>query len=238
MLEVKNVSVSYGHVSALTDVSFNVPWGQIISIIGSNGAGKTTLLNAISGAVKKQAGTIALDGTPLEESPHKVVKRGVVQVPEGRKIFAGLTVAENLTIGGYLIGMAQANKRAKEMYERFPILAERRTQLAGTLSGGEQQMLAIARGLMAHPKIILLDEPSLGLAPLVIKVVFDLVEEIKKMGITVLLVEQNASKALSICDYAYVLENGKIVLSGEKEKLLHSDAIKKAYLGEKEEKAV
>lgn len=234
MLEIKNVSVSYNHVLALSNVSFVVPWGQIISIIGSNGAGKTTLLNAISGIVKKQTGEILLDGTVMEESPHKVVKKGIVHVPEGRKIFAGLTVAENLTIGGYLSKSADSVKKAEEMYELFPRLAERRKQHAGTLSGGEQQMLAISRGLMANPKIILLDEPSLGLAPLVIKVVFDIIQKIKNMGITVLLVEQNASKALSICDYAYVLENGKIVLSGESEKLLHSPDVKKAYLGEKE----
>jgi branched-chain amino acid transport system ATP-binding protein len=235
MLEIKNISVAYGHIQALTDVSFQVPWGQIISIIGSNGAGKTTLLNAISGVVKKQAGEITLDGAPLEESPHKVVKKGVVHVPEGRRIFAGLTVAENLTIGGYLGKASESAKKAEEMYDLFPILSQRRKQLAGTLSGGEQQMLAISRGLMANPKLILLDEPSLGLAPLVIKVVFDIIQKIKTMGITVLLVEQNASKALSICDYAYVLENGRIVLSGEPQKLLGSPEIKKAYLGEKEE---
>jgi branched-chain amino acid transport system ATP-binding protein len=232
MLEIKNISVSYDHIAALQDVSFNVPWGQIISIIGSNGAGKSTLLNTLSGMVKKRSGTILLDGELLTDIPHNVVKKGIIQVPEGRKVFAGLTVAENLEMGGCLNKASVSRKKAKEMYEHFPILGERRKQLAGTLSGGEQQMLAIARGLMANPRIMLLDEPSLGLAPLIIKVVFDLVEEIKKMGITILLVEQNALKALNICDYAYVLENGRIVLSGKPEELLYNSDVKKAYLGE------
>ncbi len=232
MLEINNISVSYGHITALQDVSFNVPWGQIISIIGSNGAGKSTLLNTLSGMVKKQSGTILLDGETLTDIPHNVVKRGIVQVPEGRKVFAGLTVAENLEMGGCLNKAHLSRKKAQEMYEHFPILGERRKQLAGTLSGGEQQMLAIARGLMANPRIMLLDEPSLGLAPLIIKVVFDLIEEIKKMGITVLLVEQNALKALNVCDYAYVLENGRVVLCGKPEELMCNPEVKKAYLGE------
>lgn len=232
MLEIDDIHVSYGHVNALNGVSFKVPWGSIVGIIGSNGAGKSTLINTISGLVKKQSGTISLDGEVLQSSPHLVVRRGIVQVPEGRKIFSGLTTLENLIIGGYLIDAKKANESIEEMYKLFPILEERKNQPAGTLSGGEQQMLAIARGLMAHPKIMLLDEPSLGLAPLVIKVVFEHIQKIKNMGITVLLVEQNAKKALSVSDYIYVLENGKIVLSGEPEQISRNPSVIKAYLGE------
>ncbi len=232
MLEINDIHVSYGHINALNGVSFNVPWGTIVGIIGSNGAGKSTLLNTISGLVKKQSGTISLDGEILKSSPHMVVRQGIVQVPEGRKIFSGLTTLENLIIGGYLIDPKLANESIKEMYKLFPILEERKDQLAGTLSGGEQQMLAIARGLMAHPKIMLLDEPSLGLAPLVIKVVFEHIEKIKKMGITVLLVEQNAKKALSVSDFVYVIENGRIVLSGKPEEISRNPSVIKAYLGE------
>jgi branched-chain amino acid transport system ATP-binding protein len=232
MLEIDDINVSYGHVNALNGVSFQVPWGAIVGIIGSNGAGKSTLINTISGLVKKQSGSILLDGEVLQSSPHLVVKRGIVQVPEGRKIFSGLTTLENLIIGGYLIDAKHANERIKEMYRLFPILEERKDQLAGTLSGGEQQMLAIARGLMADPKIMLLDEPSLGLAPLVIKVVFEHIQRINKMGITVLLVEQNAKKALSISDYIYVLENGRIILSGPPKEISSNPSVIKAYLGE------
>jgi branched-chain amino acid transport system ATP-binding protein len=232
MLEIDDINVSYGHVNALNGVSFQVPWGAIVGIIGSNGAGKSTLINTISGLVKKQSGSILLDGEVLQSSPHLVVKRGIVQVPEGRKIFSGLTTLENLIIGGYLIEAKHANERIKEMYRLFPILEERKDQLAGTLSGGEQQMLAIARGLMADPKIMLLDEPSLGLAPLVIKVVFEHIQRINKMGITVLLVEQNAKKALSISDYIYVLENGRIILSGPPKEISSNPSVIKAYLGE------
>jgi branched-chain amino acid transport system ATP-binding protein len=232
MLEIDDIHVSYGHINALNGVSFQVPWGSIVGIIGSNGAGKSTLINTISGLVKKQSGTITLDGEPLQSIPHLVVRRGIVQVPEGRKIFSGLTTLENLIIGGYLIDAKKANESINEMYSLFPILEERKNQPAGTLSGGEQQMLAIARGLMAHPKIMLLDEPSLGLAPLVIKVVFDHIKKIKNMGITVLLVEQNAKKALSVSDYIYVLENGRIVLSGEPNEISRNPSVIKAYLGE------
>ena len=232
MLEINDIHVAYGHVNALNGVSFKVPWGSIVGIIGSNGAGKSTLINTISGLVKKQSGTILLDGEVLQSSPHIVVRQGIVQVPEGRKIFSGLTTLENLIIGGYLIEAKQLDEDIQEMYDLFPILEERKNQLAGTLSGGEQQMLAIARGLMAHPKIMLLDEPSLGLAPLVIKVVFDQIQKIKKMGITVLLVEQNAKKALAISDYIYVLENGRIVLSGKPKEISRNPSVIKAYLGE------
>lgn len=232
MLEIKEINVSYGNINALNSLSFEVPWGSIVGIIGSNGAGKSTLINTISGLVKKQSGSIFLDGQILKSSPHLVVRRGIVQVPEGRKIFSGLTTLENLIIGGYLTDRKQANAKIKEMYKLFPILEERRNQLAGTLSGGEQQMLAIARGLMANPKIMLLDEPSLGLAPLVIKVVFEHIQTINKMGITILLVEQNAKKALSVSDYIYVLENGQIVLSGKPDEISRNPSVVKAYLGE------
>ena len=232
MLEINDIHVAYGHVNALNGVSFKVPWGSIVGIIGSNGAGKSTLINTISGLVKKRSGSILLDGEVLPSSPHVVVRRGIVQVPEGRKIFSGLTTLENLIIGGYLIEAKHLNEYIQEMYELFPILEERKNQLAGTLSGGEQQMLAIARGLMAHPKIMLLDEPSLGLAPLVIKVVFEQIQKIKKMGITVLLVEQNAKKALAISDFIYVLENGRIVLSGKPKDVSRNPTVIKAYLGE------
>lgn len=232
MLEINDLHVSYGHIHALNGVSFKVPIGTIIGIIGSNGAGKSTLINTISGLVKKQSGTILLNGEVLQSSPHIVVRRGIVQVPEGRKVFSGLTTLENLIIGGFLIDSKRVNESIKEMYQLFPILEERKNQLAGTLSGGEQQMLAIARGLMARPKIMLLDEPSLGLAPLVIKVVFEQIQKIKKMGITVLLVEQNAKKALAVSDYIYVLENGKIVLSGNPKEISRNPSVIKAYLGE------
>ncbi len=232
MLEIKDLSVSYGEITALQNVSFKVPDGELISIIGANGAGKSTLLNAISGQVKIKSGGIMLDGKRLSSLPHKIVKKGIIQVPEGRKIFAGLTVTENLIIGGSLQNRLELKKRINEMYDTFPILKERKSQLAGTFSGGEQQMLAIARGLMANPRIILFDEPSLGLAPIIVKQVFELILKIKSMGITILLVEQNALQALSICDYAYVLENGKIVISGKKESLLNDSKVKSAYLGE------
>ena len=232
MLEIKNLSVNYDHIEALSDVSFSVNKGDIVSIIGSNGAGKTSLLNAISAIVKRKSGEILLDGVPLSLLPHKVVHRGIIQVPEGRKVFVGLTVTENLIMGGCRKSAAEANKKIPEMYELFPILGSRKNQLAGTLSGGEQQMLAIARGLMASPEIMLLDEPSLGLAPLIVTQVFELIQQIQKMGITVLLVEQNALKALSISSYTYVLENGKIKMEGKSADLIKNDDIRKAYLGE------
>lgn len=232
MLEVKHLTVNYDHIEALKDVSFQIQKGDIVSIIGSNGAGKTTLLNTISGLVKKKSGEILLDGAPLPLQPHKVVKKGIVHVPEGRKVFVGLTIEENLIVSGCRVKSSEAKKRIQEMYALFPILEKRKKQMAGTLSGGEQQMLAIARGLVAHPDIILLDEPSLGLAPLVVKQVFELITQIQQMGITVLLVEQNAKKALSISNYTYVLENGAITRQGKSSELIGDPTISKAYLGE------
>ena len=231
ILEVKNLSVKYGHVQALSDVSVTAETGQIVSIIGSNGAGKTSLLRAISGLVKPVEGTIEFMGEKLPEQPHKIVKKGVVHVPEGRRTFSGLTIRDNLLVGGYNSNKKQLEEDVKKQYELFPILAERKSQFAGTLSGGEQQMLAIARGMMAHPKILLLDEPSLGLAPLIVNQVFELIKNIRSSGVTILLVEQNAKKALGICDKAYVLENGRISLSGSGKELLCSDSVRKAYLG-------
>lgn len=232
MLEIKDLSVSYGHIVALDDVSFKVENGTIVSIIGSNGAGKSTLLNTISAVVKRKAGEILMDGEELPIVAHKVVRQGVVQVPEGRRVFPGLTVTENLIMGGSRISASEAKKKIPDMYKLFPRLDERKDQMAGTLSGGEQQMLAIARGLMAEPKILLLDEPSLGLAPIIVNQVFEIIKTINERGITVLLVEQNANKAMAISDYTYVLENGKIVNEGPSKELLTNADIRKSYLGE------
>ena len=235
MLAIDNLHVSYGHITALSGVSIQVPRGSIVSIIGSNGAGKTTLLNSISGIVKPKQGSIKFEGKELTRIPHEIVKQGLVQVPEGRKIFAGLTVEENLLAGGYILkDSSQLKANAEKMMKLYPILEKRRNQQAGTLSGGEQQMLAVCRGLMSEPKMILLDEPSLGLAPIIVKGIFDLIAQIREQGITVLLVEQYAKKALALCDYAYVLENGRVTLEGKGKELLCDPAVKKAYLGERE----
>lgn len=232
MLNITDLSASYGHIRALREVSIDADEGQIVSIIGANGAGKSTLLRCISGQVKPTNGKIEFLGKPLPRKPHKVVAEGITQVPEGRRTFSGLTVKDNLLVGGYLYPKKEQEKDLERMYELFPILKERKNQYAGTLSGGEQQMLAIARGLMSRPKVLLLDEPSLGLAPILVNQVCKLICEIRKTGITILLVEQNARKALRICDKAYVLENGRITLSGTGEELLNSPAVQKAYLGE------
>lgn len=235
MLAIENLHVSYGHIQALSGVSIQVPQGSIVSIIGSNGAGKTTLLNTISGIVKQKQGSIKFEGKELIRVPHEVVKLGIVQVPEGRKIFAGLTVEENLLAGGYILKDSnQLKANAEKMMQLYPILRSRRNQQAGTLSGGEQQMLAVCRGLMSEPQLILLDEPSLGLAPIIVKSIFDLIAQIRDQGITVVLVEQNAKKALALCDYAYVLENGRVTLEGKGKELLCDPGVKNAYLGERE----
>jgi len=231
ILEVKNLHVVYGRIEALHDVSLTVPGGKIISVIGSNGAGKTTLLNTISGIVHPKQGQILLDGRPLPSAAHLTVAAGIVQVPEGRKVFASLSVDENLTMGAYLAKRAEAARARHEVYEMFPILRQRSGQAAGTLSGGEQQMLAIGRGLMSSPRIMLLDEPSLGLAPKIVKQVFDLIQTINRRGVTIILVEQNARKALAVADYAYVLENGRIVLEGTGAELARNPRVEAAYLG-------
>ena len=212
-------------------MSVDVKKGQICSIIGANGAGKSTLLKTISGLVKPVSGTTYFEGKPLPKRAHKIVAEGIVHVPEGRKTFSGLTIEDNLLVGGTVADKSRLAANLEKQYQLFPILKERKNQFAGTLSGGEQQMLAVARGLMSDPKIILLDEPSMGLAPLIVNQIYNLIGQIRESGITVLLIEQNAKKALSICDFAYVLENGKIKLSGTGEELLASDEVRKAYLG-------
>ncbi len=233
MLQVNDLQVAYGPVQALQAVSLSVPKGKIVSIIGSNGAGKTTLLNTISALVRQKSGTILFEGQPLSRLPHQVVRQGLVQIPEGRKVFAGLTVRENLMAGGYTMSdSARVGRNLDRMMGMYPILRERQSQQAGTLSGGEQQMLAICRGLMSEPKLILLDEPSLGLGPIIVTGVFQLIKSIREQGITVVLVEQNAKKALALCDYAYVLENGRITMQGLGRELLADPATRKAYLGE------
>lgn len=231
ILKVNDLFVNYGHIEALKNVNISVSKGQIVSIIGANGAGKSTLLKTISGLVKPINGKIEFEGKPLFKNPSKIVGAGVVHVPEGRKCFSGLTIKDNLLVGAYLSNKKEINNDLNRMYSLFPILKERENQFAGTLSGGEQQMLAVARGLMSKPKILLLDEPSMGLAPLIVNQIYDLIKQIRDSGITVLLVEQNAKKALSICDYAYVLENGVVKLEGTGNELLNSDEVRKTYLG-------
>ena len=235
-LTVENLQVSYGPVQALRGVSLKVEEGSIVAIIGANGAGKTILLNTLSGIVKPKSGTVRFRGQPLPTKACNILRVGLAHVPEGRKIFPGFSIEENLMAGAYIVSDKRlVEKRRDAMYARFPILAQRVGQQAGTLSGGEQQMLAIARGLMSDPGLLLLDEPSLGLAPLVVKAVFELIREIRDtQGKTILLVEQNAKKALALCDYAYVLENGAIVLEGKGHDLLSNPAIRKAYLGSDE----
>ncbi len=231
MLKVEDLSVNYGHIEALRDVNVEIREGQICSIIGANGAGKSTLLKSISALVKPVKGKIYFCGSELPKKAYKVVKEGVIHVPEGRRTFSGLTIEDNLLVGAYLSDKKKIKEDLEKQYDLFPILGERRNQFAGTLSGGEQQMLAVCRGLMAHPKILLLDEPSMGLAPIIVDQIYSLITRIKESGITILLVEQNAKMALSISDYAYVLENGRIKLQGTGHELLESDDVRKAYLG-------
>lgn len=232
MLEVSNLKVSYGGISAVKGISFTVPEKSIISLIGANGAGKSSTMNAIVGLVKA-TGSIKWEGEELIGKPtHEIVQKGVVLSPEGRRVFATLTVYENLLMGAYNEkSHEKKNTILEEVYELFPILKERGSQVAGSLSGGEQQMLAIGRAMMTSPKILLLDEPSLGLAPLVCEIVFDTIKKINGMGTTILLVEQNANKALELSDYSYVLETGTVAQSGKGKDLLKDPAIKAAYLG-------
>ena len=233
MLKVSDLKVKYGMIEAIKGISFEVRDGEIVTMIGANGAGKTTTMHAISGLVKAAEGSIMLDSTELTKTaPNKIVKMGLAQVPEGRRVFAQQTVEENLILGAYLRkdrdGIA---KDMEEVYQLFPRLKERRIQLAGTLSGGEQQMLAMGRALMAKPSILLLDEPSMGLSPLLVSEIFNIIREINDKGTTILLVEQNAKRALSIADRAYVLETGKITLEGTGEELASDERVQKAYLG-------
>ncbi|MBO8434966.1 MAG: ABC transporter ATP-binding protein [Tyzzerella sp.] len=234
MLKVKNLNVYYGNIHAIKDVSIEVNEGEIVSLIGANGAGKTTTLQTISGLLKARSGEIEFLGNNLlKTEPHKILQMGLAQVPEGRRVFAELTVKENLQLGAYTIKdkIENINADRDKVYERFPRLKEREKQLAGTLSGGEQQMLAMGRAIMSRPKILLLDEPSMGLSPLLVKEIFRIIKEVNKSGVTVLLVEQNAKMALSISDRAYVLETGKIAMEGNAKELMQNEDIKKAYLG-------
>ncbi len=234
MLEINNLSVNYGHIQALQGASLSAEEGSIVSIIGANGAGKSTMLRTISGLNSPRSGSSIrfLGKEMVGVAPHRIVRAGIVHVPEGRKVFAGLSVIDNLKIGGFLYKGAELQKTLDHILEMFPILDERKNQFAGTLSGGEQQMLAIGRGLMAQPKLLLLDEPSLGLAPIVINTVFKMIKEIRDSGVTILLVEQNARKALNICDHAYVLENGFIRKDGTGQQLLNDPDVIAAFLGE------
>ena len=234
MLEIKDIEVFYGVIQAIKGISFEVNEGEVIALIGANGAGKTTTLQTITGLLQPKKGSIIFEGKDIAKVPaHKIVSLGMAHVPEGRRVFAELTVYENLKMGAYTRkDKAEIQETLQMVYQRFPRLEERKNQLAGTLSGGEQQMLAMGRALMSHPKIIVMDEPSMGLSPIFVNEIFNIIQEVSKSGTTVLLVEQNAKKALSIADRAYVLETGKIVLEGEAKELLNNDSIKKACLGE------
>ena len=233
MLKIDNLHVSYGGIRALQGVSLVVPEGMIVTLIGANGAGKSTTLRTISGLVKADSGSITYEGQELLGLPiNKILEKGIALVPEGRRVFTNLSVLENLRIGAYLRNdKAQIEKDLQWVYELFPRLKERSWQMAGTLSGGEQQMLAVARALMSKPKVIMMDEPSLGLAPLVVKGIFDIIRQINDQGVTVLLIEQNANMALKVADFAYVLETGRITLTGTGRELLVNEDVKKAYLG-------
>jgi branched-chain amino acid transport system ATP-binding protein len=234
LLQVENLQVYYGVIQALKGVSFEVNKGEIVALIGANGAGKTTILHTVTGLVPARAGSIRFNDVDLLKTPsHKIVSMGMAHVPEGRRIFQELTVYENLQMGAFTRrDKAEIAETLEMVYHRFPRLEERKKQVAGTLSGGEQQMLAMGRALMSKPSIILMDEPSMGLSPLFVSEIFDIIQEINKAGTTVLIVEQNAKKVLSIADRAYVLETGNIILSGDAKDLLNDDSVKKAYLGE------
>ncbi len=231
MLKIENLAVSYGGIKAVKGISLEVEEGQIVTLIGANGAGKSTTLRSISGLVKPVSGSITYQGEDITgQSPDQIVTKGITLVPEGRRVFADMTVLENLKIGAYLRN-DDLSEDIRWINDLFPRLEERSWQLAGTLSGGEQQMLAVGRALMSHPKIMMMDEPSLGLAPIVIRGIFDIIKEVNKQGVTILLIEQNANMALKVAHRAYVLETGVITMEGSGEELLHNDGIKKAYLG-------
>ncbi|MCI8976358.1 ABC transporter ATP-binding protein [bacterium 1xD8-48] len=234
MLEIKDLEVYYGVIQAIKGVSFEVNEGEVIALIGANGAGKTTILHTITGLLEARKGTVTFDGKDITKVPaHKIVTMGMAHVPEGRRVFANLSVLQNLKMGAYTRkDKNEIEQTLQTVYKRFPRLEERQNQLAGTLSGGEQQMLAMGRALMSHPRILLMDEPSMGLSPIFVNEIFDIIKKVSAGGTTVLLVEQNAKKALSISNRAYVLETGNIVLEGKAEELLNNDSIKKAYLGE------
>lgn len=234
MLEVKDLQVYYGMIQAIKGVSFHVNEGEVVALIGANGAGKTTILHTVSGLLAPKEGNVIFEGTDITRVPgHKIVSMGMAHVPEGRRVFAQLSVLQNLKMGAYTRkDKNEIQKMLRTVFDRFPRLEERQNQMAGTLSGGEQQMLAMGRALMSHPRIILMDEPSMGLSPIFVNEIFDIIQKVSKSGTTVLLVEQNAKKALAIADRAYVLETGRIVLEGKASDLLNDDSVKKAYLGE------
>ena len=234
MLSVNNLQVHYGMIQAIKDVSFEVNEGEVIALIGANGEGKTTILHTVSGLLQPTKGSVIFEGQDITKVPaHKIVSLGMAHVPEGRRVFAQLTVLENLKLGAYTRkDKNEMEETLKMIYKRFPRLEERKNQVAGTLSGGEQQMLAMGRALMSHPKIVLMDEPSMGLSPIFVEEVFKIIRDISAEGVTVLLVEQNAKKALNIADRAYVLETGNIILQGDAKKLMNDESVKKAYLGE------
>lgn len=233
LLEVKDLQVNYGLIQAIKNVSFEVGEGEIVSLIGANGAGKTTIMHSVCNLIPKKGGSVFFGGKEITNTPaHKLVPMGIAQVPEGRRIFQELTVAENLRLGAYTRdNKSEIQSMLEQIYQRFPILKERSRQIAGTLSGGEQQMLAMSRALMSRPRLLLLDEPSMGLSPLYVNIIFDMIQQVRSEGTTVLLVEQNAKKALSIADRAYVLEIGRIAMSGTGAELLADDSIRRAYLG-------
>ena len=233
MLEIRNLEVYYGMIQAIKGISFDVNEGEVIALIGSNGAGKTTTLHTITGLLPAKAGTITFEGQDITKVPgYKIVSKGMAHVPEGRRVFAQLSVLQNLRMGAYTRkDKNEIEETLKTVYKRFPRLEERQNQMAGTLSGGEQQMLAMGRGLMSSPKLLMLDEPSMGLAPILVEQIFDIIRQLHKAGTTILLVEQNAQMALSVADRGYVLETGKIVATGAGSDLLRDEAVKKAYLG-------
>ena len=232
MLEVQNINVFYGNIHAIRDISFNVEKGEIVTLIGANGAGKSTILKSISGLLRSKTGDILFDGKSIKNTaPHKIVAQGLAHVPEGRRIFLQMTVEENLDMGAFTAPSTTFEASIANVYERFPRLKERRKQIAGTLSGGEQQMLAMGRALMSHPRLMMLDEPSMGLAPILVEQIFDIIQELNRAGTTILLVEQDAQMALSIANRGYVLETGQIVLHAPASDLLTNDAVQKAYLG-------
>ena len=232
LLEVKNIKVYYGNINAIKDISFEVNEGEIVTLIGANGAGKSSILNTVAGLIKPKSGEIIFDGQGIIGIPaHKIVSKGMALCPEGRRIFQQLSVKENLEMGSYTRPANEVSESIEKVYELFPRLKERYKQIAGTLSGGEQQMLAMGRALMSKPRLMMLDEPSMGLAPILVEQIFDIIKNLHKSGTTILLVEQNAQMALSIADRGYVMETGRIVTSGTGKGLLQNDAVKKAYLG-------
>ena len=232
LLQVENLNVYYGSIHAIKDISFHVNEGEVVTLIGANGAGKSTTLNTIAGLLKPKSGSVTFDGKVISGLPaNSILPLGMALCPEGRRIFQHMTVRENLEMGGYSRPKNEIDDSIEQVFQRFPRLKERRKQIAGTLSGGEQQMLAISRALMSKPKLMMLDEPSMGLAPILVDQIFDIIKELHKAGTTILLVEQNARKALQVADRAYVLETGSITLSGTGAELANSDAVKKAYLG-------